>query len=111
MPMPITAGHAQAIDELMSLGSNHYARIEARSLTRAQARSVRKTAATSLRVATDDRQGHRNRGNLPAEWTSFIGRRRQIQEIKSVLTTARLVTLVGPGGVVRPAWRSGPRPT
>jgi predicted ATPase/DNA-binding CsgD family transcriptional regulator len=39
------------------------------------------------------------RGNLPAEVTSFIGRRRQVQEIKSVLTAARLVTLVGPGGV------------
>jgi predicted ATPase/DNA-binding CsgD family transcriptional regulator len=39
------------------------------------------------------------RGNLPAELTSFIGRRHQIQEIKSVLTAARLVTLVGPGGV------------
>jgi predicted ATPase/DNA-binding CsgD family transcriptional regulator len=38
-------------------------------------------------------------GNLPAELTSFIGRRHQIQEIKSVLTAARLVTLVGPGGV------------
>ena len=40
-----------------------------------------------------------SRGNLPAELTSFIGRRHQIQEIKSVLTAARLVTLVGPGGV------------
>jgi predicted ATPase/DNA-binding CsgD family transcriptional regulator len=39
------------------------------------------------------------RGNLPAELTSFIGRRHQIQEIKSVLTAARLVTLVGPGGI------------
>jgi predicted ATPase/DNA-binding CsgD family transcriptional regulator len=39
------------------------------------------------------------RGNLPAELTSFIGRRHQIQEIKSVMTAARLVTLVGPGGV------------
>ncbi len=39
------------------------------------------------------------RGNLPAELTSFIGRRHQVQEIKSVLTAARLVTLVGPGGV------------
>jgi predicted ATPase/DNA-binding CsgD family transcriptional regulator len=39
------------------------------------------------------------RGNLPAELTSFIGRRRQIQDVKSALTTARLVTLVGPGGV------------
>jgi predicted ATPase len=39
------------------------------------------------------------RGNLPAELTSFIGRRHQVQEVKAVLTTARLVTLVGPGGV------------
>ena len=39
------------------------------------------------------------RGNLPAELTSFIGRRRQLQEIKAALTVARMVTLVGPGGV------------
>ncbi len=39
------------------------------------------------------------RGNLPAELTSFIGRRHHVQEVKSALTTARLVTLVGPGGV------------
>src|ERR687891_2264923 len=40
-----------------------------------------------------------HRGNLPAELTSFVGRRRQLQEIKAALTAARLVTLVGPGGV------------
>jgi len=39
------------------------------------------------------------RGNLPAELTSFIGRRHQLQDVKSALTGARLVTLVGPGGV------------
>jgi predicted ATPase/DNA-binding CsgD family transcriptional regulator len=39
------------------------------------------------------------RGNLPAELTSFIGRRRHVQEVKAALTAARLVTLVGPGGV------------
>jgi predicted ATPase/DNA-binding CsgD family transcriptional regulator len=39
------------------------------------------------------------RGNLPAEVTSFIGRRRQLQEVKTALTGARVVTLVGPGGV------------
>lgn len=38
-------------------------------------------------------------GNLPAELTSFIGRRGQIQAVKASLTGARLVTLVGPGGV------------
>ena len=39
------------------------------------------------------------RGNLPAEQTSFIGRRLQIQAVKSALSSARMVTLVGPGGV------------
>jgi predicted ATPase/DNA-binding CsgD family transcriptional regulator len=39
------------------------------------------------------------RGNVPAELTSFIGRRHQLQEVKSALTGARMVTLVGPGGV------------
>lgn len=39
------------------------------------------------------------RGNLPAELTSFIGRRRPLQELKAGLSAARLVTVVGPGGV------------
>jgi predicted ATPase/DNA-binding CsgD family transcriptional regulator len=38
-------------------------------------------------------------GNLPAETTSFVGRRRELAEIKRKLADARLVTLVGPGGV------------
>src|SRR2546427_2946106 len=38
-------------------------------------------------------------GNLPAEATSFIGRRRELGEIRKKLTTARLLSLVGPGGV------------
>ncbi|MGO4690107.1 helix-turn-helix transcriptional regulator [Glaciibacter sp. 2TAF33] len=38
-------------------------------------------------------------GNLPAEVSSFIGRRQQLQEIKSGLAASRMVTLVGPGGV------------
>jgi len=38
-------------------------------------------------------------GNLPAEATSFIGRRRELGEIRKKLPTARLVSLVGPGGV------------
>src|SRR5256885_16995891 len=37
-------------------------------------------------------------GNLPAEVTSFVGRRRELGEIRKKLTTARLVSLVGPGG-------------
>jgi predicted ATPase/DNA-binding CsgD family transcriptional regulator len=42
--------------------------------------------------------GHRP-GNLPAELTSFIGRRRELAEIKRLLTTTRLLTLTGSGGV------------
>jgi predicted ATPase/DNA-binding CsgD family transcriptional regulator len=42
---------------------------------------------------------HRAGGNLPADVTSFIGRRREITEVKRLLPTARLVTLTGMGGV------------
>jgi predicted ATPase/DNA-binding CsgD family transcriptional regulator len=38
-------------------------------------------------------------GNLPAETTSFIGRRHELAEARRKLGVARLVTLVGPGGV------------
>src|SRR5256886_17316358 len=41
----------------------------------------------------------RRPGNLPAEATSFIGRRRELAELRRKLGTARLVSLVGPGGV------------
>jgi predicted ATPase/DNA-binding CsgD family transcriptional regulator len=41
----------------------------------------------------------RRPGNLPAEATSFIGRRAELAEGRRKLTAARLVTLVGPGGV------------
>ncbi len=39
------------------------------------------------------------RGNLPAELSSFIGRRRQLMEVKTTFAACRLVTLVGAGGV------------
>jgi predicted ATPase/DNA-binding CsgD family transcriptional regulator len=41
----------------------------------------------------------RRPGNLPAEATSFIGRRRELAELRKKLGEARLVSLVGPGGV------------
>jgi predicted ATPase len=41
---------------------------------------------------------HRS-GNLPVESTSFIGRRHELAEARTKLSTARLVSLVGPGGV------------
>ena len=41
----------------------------------------------------------RRPGNLPAEATSFIGRRRELAEVRKKLSLTRIVTLVGPGGV------------
>jgi predicted ATPase/DNA-binding CsgD family transcriptional regulator len=36
--------------------------------------------------------------NLPAEVTSFVGRREELREVKRLLTTTRLLTLTGSGG-------------
>ncbi|MER6562689.1 LuxR C-terminal-related transcriptional regulator [Streptomyces sp. NPDC001027] len=38
-------------------------------------------------------------GNLPTPFTSFVGRRFEVAEIGALQGTARLVTLIGPGGV------------
>jgi predicted ATPase/DNA-binding CsgD family transcriptional regulator len=41
----------------------------------------------------------RHLSNLPAEVTSFVGRREELREVKRLLTTTRLLTLTGSGGV------------
>src|SRR5215831_13059905 len=41
----------------------------------------------------------RRSGNLPVEATSFIGRRRELADLRRKLGEGRLVSLVGPGGV------------
>ena len=38
-------------------------------------------------------------GSLPVERSSFVGRRTEIKRVRQLLSGARLVTLVGPGGV------------
>lgn len=38
-------------------------------------------------------------GNLPAEVSSFVGRRHELASVRASLTAHRLVTLVGPGGI------------
>jgi len=37
-------------------------------------------------------------GNLPAELTSFVGRRKELSEVKRLLSQTRLLTLTGTGG-------------
>ena len=44
------------------------------------------------------RAGGSRPGNLPAELTSFVGRRRELAELKRLLSTTRLLTLTGAGG-------------
>lgn len=39
------------------------------------------------------------RHNLPVLLTSFVGRKRELQQIKELLSQKRFVTLVGPGGI------------
>ena len=36
---------------------------------------------------------------LPTKWTSFIGRRTELAELSEAISSSRLVTIVGPGGV------------
>jgi predicted ATPase/DNA-binding NarL/FixJ family response regulator len=43
--------------------------------------------------------GGRAAGNVPAELTSFVGRRDEVAEVKRLLSGCRLVTLTGVGGV------------
>jgi predicted ATPase/DNA-binding CsgD family transcriptional regulator len=41
----------------------------------------------------------RPEGNLPVEVTSFVGRRSELAEARRLLSSSRLLTLTGPGGV------------
>ncbi len=40
----------------------------------------------------------RYKHNLPRQLTSFVGREREVSEVKGLLTGSRLLTLLGPGG-------------
>jgi predicted ATPase/DNA-binding winged helix-turn-helix (wHTH) protein len=42
---------------------------------------------------------HARRHNLPADLTSFVGRRKELLELPRVLTSSRLLSLTGAGGV------------
>src|SRR4029079_19596083 len=46
-------------------------------------------------LATQRRAGH----NLPRPLTAFVGRERELAQVKQALSQERLVTLTGPGGV------------
>src|SRR4029450_13556434 len=60
---------------------------------RSQWRAARVSLVVTMARST------RRPGNLPAEASSFIGRRRELAELRKKLAGARLVCLAGPGGV------------
>ena len=62
-----------------------------------RSRPVQVSAGVSVRLIVA--RPRRRIGNLPAEATSFVGRRRELAETRKTLAGARLVSLVGPGGV------------
>jgi non-specific serine/threonine protein kinase len=59
----------------------------------ADLRRLRQTDADRARIP-DDHARH----NLPAQLTSFVGRQREIEELRPLLASNRLVTLTGAGG-------------
>jgi non-specific serine/threonine protein kinase len=54
---------------------------------------------TGGQVAAPKVPGARRPGNLPLELTSFIGRQTELDAVKHMLSSSRLVTLTGIGGV------------
>jgi len=54
--------------------------------------------ARGLGLLPDLDAAEKHRIKLPPQLTSFVGRRREIGEIRQLLMTSRLVTLTGPGG-------------
>jgi hypothetical protein len=49
--------------------------------------------------------------NLPVQLSAFIGRDREVAEVRALVESARLVTLTGAGGVGRPGWACRWRPS
>ncbi len=85
------------------LGSGPAERAElARAATRVRSSEPDRSASVSLAEATADlyRFGRgRRRGELPAPITPLFGRHAEAGELSQLLSSERLVTLVGPGGV------------
>ncbi|PRY31024.1 BTAD domain-containing putative transcriptional regulator [Umezawaea tangerina] len=115
-------GHDRVVAELTGLAARHPLReplhaLLLRALHAADRRSealavyedVRRRLADELGTdpSAELRQVHQAllrtdaapaRGTLPAALTSFVGREAEVERVTSLLTTTRLVTLVGPGG-------------
>ncbi len=68
--------------------------VEPSTQTRAVFERVKSEAMPSLDLSLFQRP----RTNLPASLTSFIGREKEVAEVRDLITSQRVVTLTGPGG-------------
>jgi predicted ATPase/DNA-binding CsgD family transcriptional regulator len=55
--------------------------------------------AAKLGLLADHNGGQGSTVNLPSEATPFVGRERELVEIRQLLADSRLLTLIGPGGI------------
>jgi len=74
-----------------------FVKLGARSRTQAVRMASEFGLLDSQTAATTEKESRRS-SNLPAQLTSFVGRVKEIAEIKYLLKSSRLVVLTGPGG-------------
>jgi DNA-binding SARP family transcriptional activator len=91
------------VDELGIDPSPALRELQARIL--AQESSLATAAPAPVRAAAPAASG-----NLRERLSSFVGRDAELDQLREVVRASRLVTLTGPGGRARPAWRWRPPP-
>ncbi len=65
---------------------------------RHSSREARGNGSGRLVAGPDGRRGAKSSNNLPLELSSFVGRKRELAEVRRLLEDNRLLTLTGPGG-------------
>ncbi len=87
-------------DELREIQFRHQFPVDEMALQpAADARRGDRRAATGGGLPPTGPSTRGRKGNLPAELTSFVNRRSELAEAKDLLSSSRLVTLTGIGGV------------
>ena len=101
----VAAGYRRGLDRLQEL-LNHGRVCHGRLLTYRLLPSCPPRFAARLQASGDAIRGDNGRmpstgvlpGSLPRQLTSFIGRERELRDLKELLERSRLLTLTGPGG-------------